>query len=103
MVIGVGLLLALAATAGPLPSPGSEPGGSLAVHLPDAVRMTVLALLGLSAVLLLAVQRPRRPTEDDPLGARAPQRRRTSLVLTLLPVGAAAGGRVVLRVEPLVR
>ncbi len=30
--------------------------------------MTVLALLGLSAVLLLAVQRPRRPTEDDPLG-----------------------------------
>src|SRR4030095_6923394 len=29
---------------------------------------------------------PRRPTEDDPLGSRAPQRRRTSLVLTLLPV-----------------
>ena len=48
--------------------------------------MTVLALLGLSAVLLLALQRPRRPTEDDPLGSRAPQRRRTSLVLTLLPV-----------------
>lgn len=86
VVIGVGLLLALAATTGPLPSPGSEPGGSLAVHLPDAVRMTVLALLGLSAVLLLALQRPRRPTEDDPLGARAPQRRRTSLMLTLLPV-----------------
>ena len=87
MVIGVGLLLALAATAGPLPSPGDGPGGSLAVRLPDAVRMTVLALLGLSAILLLAVQRPRRPTEDDPLGARAPQRRRTSLILTLLPIG----------------
>jgi hypothetical protein len=86
VVIGVGLLLALAATTGPLPSPGSEPGGSLAVRLPDAVRITVLTLLGLSAVLLLALQRPRRPTEDDPLGARAPQRRRTSLVLTLLPV-----------------
>ena len=86
MVIGVGLLLALAATTGPLPSPGSEPGGSLAVRLPDAVRITVLTLLGLSAVLLLALQRPRRPTEDDPLGARAPQRRRTSLVLTLMPV-----------------
>jgi hypothetical protein len=86
VVIGVGLLLALAATTGPLPSPGSEPGGSLAVHLPDAVRVTVLMLLGLSALLLLALQRPRRPTEDDPLGARAPQRRRTPLVLTLLPV-----------------
>jgi hypothetical protein len=85
VVIGVGLLLALAATAGPLPSPGREPGGSLAVQLPDAVRITVLALLGLSAVLLLAVQRPRRPTEDDPLGARVPPRRRTSVVLTLLP------------------
>ena len=87
MVIGVGLLLALAATAGPLPSPGDGPGGSLAVRLPDAVRVTVLALLGLSAILLLALQRPRRPTEDDPLGARAPQRRRTSLILTLLPIG----------------
>jgi hypothetical protein len=86
VVIGVGLLLSLAATTGPLPSPGSEPGGSLAVRLPDAVRITVLTLLGLSAVLVLALQRPRRPTEDDPLGARAPQRRRTSLVLTLLPV-----------------
>ena len=30
--------------------------------------MIVLALLGLSALLLLALQRPRRPTEDDPLG-----------------------------------
>jgi hypothetical protein len=89
VVIGVGLLLALAATAGPLPSPGDGPGGSLAVRLPDAVRVSVLVLLGLSAILLLAVQRPRRPTEDDPFGARAraPQRRRTSVILTLLPIG----------------
>jgi hypothetical protein len=86
VVIGVGLLLALAATAGPLPSPGAEPGGSLAVRLPDAVRLSVLVLLGLSAALLLAVQRPRRPTEDDPLGGRVVQRRRTSLMLTLLPI-----------------
>jgi len=86
VVIGVGLLLALAATAGPLPSAGVEPGGSLAVRLPDAVRISVLVLLGLSAALLLAVQRPRRPTEDDLLGARVAQRRRTSLVLTLLPI-----------------
>jgi hypothetical protein len=85
VVIGVGLLLALAATVGPLPSPGREPGGSLAVQLPDTIRMTVLALLGLSAVLLLAVQRPRRATEDDPFGGRVPPRRRTSVVLTLLP------------------
>jgi len=85
VVIGVGLLLALAATAGPLPSPGAEPGGSLTVRLPDAVRISVLVLLGLSAVLLLAVQRPRRPTEDDPLGARIAQRRRTSVILGLLP------------------
>jgi Domain of unknown function (DUF4129) len=86
VVIGIGLLLALAATSGPLPSPGVEPGGSLAVRLPDAVRMSVLALLALSAVLLLAIQRPRRPTEDDPLGSRAPQRRRTSVLLSLLPL-----------------
>jgi hypothetical protein len=85
VVIGVGLLLALVATAGPLPSPGVEPGHSLAVRLPDAVRMSVLVLLGLSAALLLAVQRPRRPAEDDPLGARVAQRRRTSVILTLLP------------------
>lgn len=85
VVIGVGLLLALAATAGPLPAPGGAPGGSLAVRLPDTVRVTVLALLGLSALLLLAVQRPRRPTDDDPLGARALPRRRTSVILTLLP------------------
>jgi hypothetical protein len=86
VVIGVGLLLALAATAGPLPSAGTEPGGSLSVRLPDAVRIGVLVLLGLSAALLFAVQRPRRATEDDPLGARAVQRRRTPLILTVLPI-----------------
>ena len=39
-----------------------------------------------SAALLFAVQRPRRATEDDPLGARAVQRRRTPLILTVLPI-----------------
>ena len=91
VVIGIGLLLALAATAGPLPSPGGAPGGSLAVRLPDAVRMIVLALLGLSAALLLAIQRPRRPTGDDPLSARAAQRRRTSMILSLLPLALLLG------------
>jgi hypothetical protein len=87
VVIGVGLLLALAATVGPLPSPAGEPGASLAVRLPDAVRTAVFTLLALSAILLLALQRPRRPTEDDPLAVRAPQRRATwvATLLSLLP------------------
>ncbi len=86
VVIGVGLLLALAATAGPLPPASGEPGASLTVRLPDAVRTVVLALLALSAILLLAMQRPRRPTEDDPLDTRAYQPRSAwAVVLSLLP------------------
>jgi Domain of unknown function (DUF4129) len=85
VVIGVGLLLALAATLGPLPSPGSEAGGSLVIRLPDAVRTLVLTLLALSALLLLAVQRPRRPADDEPLPDRVSQRRSTWTV-ALLPL-----------------
>jgi len=73
--IGLGLLLALAASTGPLPPASAEPGASLSVRLPDAVRVIALGLLALSAVLLLALQRPRRPGGDDPLAARAQQRR----------------------------
>jgi hypothetical protein len=84
-VIGAGLLLALAATIGPAPAPTADPGASLAVRLPDAVRTIVLVLLGVSVLLLLAVQRPRRPTEDDPLPTRIPQRR-SAWAAVLLPL-----------------
>jgi hypothetical protein len=86
VVIGIGLLLALAATAGPLPPASGEPGASVTVRLPDAVRTVVLVLLALSAILLLALQRPRRPTEDEPLAARAYQPRPAwAVVRSLLP------------------
>ena len=70
-VIGIGLLLALAATAGPLPPPTSEPGASLAIRLPDALRMLVLGLLALSGLILLAVQRPRKHPGEAPPPSRA--------------------------------
>jgi hypothetical protein len=85
VVIGLGLLLALAATLGPAPSPGGEPGASLAVRLPDAVRTLAAVLLGLAALLLLAVQRRPRPTEEDVPNPRAP-RRSPAWTLTLLLV-----------------
>ena len=86
VVIGIGLLLALAATAGPLPPASSEPGASVTVRLPDAVRTVALALLALSAILLLALQRPRRPTEDEELLPRAYQPRPAWVVIrSLLP------------------
>lgn len=85
LVIGVGLLLALAATLGPPPAPGAEAGGSLVIRLPDAVRTIVLTLLALSALLLLALQRPRRPADDDLLPERVAQRRSTWAV-ALLPL-----------------
>ena len=85
-VVGVGLVLALAAMLGPAASPGGDPGASLSVRLPDAVRATVLVLLALSTLLLLALQRPRRPAADDPLAGLAYQSRPAWMaVLSLLP------------------
>ena len=85
-VIGIGLLLALGATLGPLAPTAGEPGASLNVRLPDAVKAIVLTLLALSAILLLALQRRRRPTEDEPLPFGAEQRRSAwGAVLSLLP------------------
>ena len=91
-VTGIGLLLALAATVGPLPSPAGEPGASLAVRLPEPVRSIVLVLLGLSVLLLLAVQRPRRPAEDIPELARASRRPAWAAVLMPLPFIILAAG-----------
>jgi Domain of unknown function (DUF4129) len=55
---------------GPPPS-ANEPGASLTVRLPHTVQMIVLALFGLSAIILLALQRPRRSTENELLPSRA--------------------------------
>ena len=86
VVIGIGLLLVLAGTAGPLPPASGAPGASVTVRLPDVVRTVALVLLALSAILLLALQRPRRPTEDELLAARAYQPPPAwPLVLSLLP------------------
>ena len=85
-VVGLGLLLAVAATLAPSPSADGPPGATLVVSVPDAVRALVLVLLALSAVLLLALQRPRRPAEDSPLGERVYQRRPAwAAVLAILP------------------
>lgn len=86
-VIGLGLLLALAATVGPLPPAAGVPGASLTVRLPHAVQMAVLALLALTVMLLFALQRPRRPTEDEPVpAATEPRRSPWAAVMSLLPL-----------------
>ena len=85
-VIGIGLLLALAATLGPVPPAPGDPGASLTVRLPDAVRALALGLFALSALLLLAMQRPRRPVEEASF-ARVYRRRSVwTTVLSLLPL-----------------
>ena len=76
MVIAAGLLLVLAATAGPLPAPAGDPGAKLMIRLPDAVRALVLGLLALSAVILLSPAAARRPTERPAGGPRGRLRRR---------------------------
>ena len=73
MVIATGLLLVLAATAGPLPAPAGDPGAKVMIRLPDVVRVLVLGLLALSAVILVALQRP-RPAEGTPEPSRPPRR-----------------------------
>src|SRR5262249_29975583 len=85
-VIGIGLLLALGATLGRLAPTAGEPGASLDVRLPDAVKAIVLTLLALSAILLLSLRRRRRPIEDEPLPFGAEQRRSVwGAVLSMLP------------------
>jgi len=91
-VIGLGLMLALAATIAPLPPVADAPGASLTVRLPALVKTLVLALFALSALLFLLLQRPRRAAEDGPEPARA--RRRAPVwagLLSLLPFAALLG------------
>jgi hypothetical protein len=59
---GLGLMMALGATLGPAPGPGSEPGASLVVRIPDAIAMLAVGLLALSFVLFLSLQRRPRPS-----------------------------------------
>ena len=85
-MVGAGLLLALAATLAPLPPATGPAGASLAVRLPSVVQTAVLTLLALSALLLILLQRPRRPTEDEPAAARVPRRPPAwAAVFALLP------------------
>jgi hypothetical protein len=92
VVIGLGLLLAVAATLAPLPPAAGEPGASLAIRLPDMVRTLVVALLALSLLLLLGLQRPRRPTEEELQHAPVPQRRSTwaAVLVPLVPLALLA-------------
>ncbi|HEY7365351.1 MAG TPA: DUF4129 domain-containing protein [Methylomirabilota bacterium] len=87
-VIGIGLLLVLAATVGPPPPPGSEPGGSLSVRLPDTVRILTIGLLALAAIILLALQRRPRPGEQA-LARSGTPRRRSAVVPFLVLVTLA--------------
>jgi hypothetical protein len=84
-VVGLGLLLAVAATLAPSPSADGQPGATLVVRVPDAVRAVVLVLLALSAVLLLELQRPRRPTEESPADRVYQRRPASTAVLAILP------------------
>jgi hypothetical protein len=73
-VVATGLLLVLAATAGPLPAPAGDPGAKVMIRLPDAVRVVVLGLLALSTIILFSLQRRRRPTEETLAPSPAAQR-----------------------------
>jgi len=89
--IGFGLLLALAATLAPLPTPGDAPGASLTVRLPALVQMLVLGLAALCALLLLFLQHPRRRAEDELVVARARRPSAWTALLSLLPFVALLG------------
>lgn len=85
MMIGVGLLVALAATIGPLPPASGQPGASLAVSVPGGVKMVVVALFSLSALILVALQRRPRPSGDEPVPVRA-RRPLSAWLVALLPL-----------------
>jgi uncharacterized membrane protein YfcA len=82
---GLGLMVALGATLGPAPGPGSEPGASLVVRIPDAIAMLVVGLLALSFVLFLSLQRRPRPSEDELAITRERTRPRRRAAMVALP------------------
>jgi hypothetical protein len=92
VAIGLGLLLAVAAMLGPAPAASGAPGASLAIRLPDPVRTLVFVLIALSVLLLLALQRPRRPSDEDLPHAPPPVRRSiwTSVLVPLVPLALLA-------------
>jgi hypothetical protein len=73
-ITAIGLVIALGATLGPLPPSGTDPGASLTVRLPEAVKVIVLVLLALSILILLAMLRrpPRREEEPSREQQRLP-------------------------------
>ena len=85
VAIGIGLLIALTATVGPLPPPSGAHGASLEIWLPGGVRMVVLTLCGLSVLLLFAIQRRPRPVAEEPPTVQA-RRRFSALAAALLPL-----------------
>jgi hypothetical protein len=92
MMVVTGLLLILAATAGPLPAPAGDAGAKVVIRLPDAVRALVLGLLALSAVILVSLQRRRR-SEDTPEPSRPPRRLPpwAAALVSLLPLVLVVG------------
>jgi hypothetical protein len=92
VAITLGLLLALAATLAPSSPATDAPGASLTVRLPSMVQAIVVGLLAASTVLLLLLQRPRRPAEDAPMLVKAPERRPAwAAVVALLPFVVLVG------------
>lgn len=89
-MIGIGLLLVLAATIAPPPPPGGESGGSLSVRLPDTVRMLTVGLLALAAIILLALQRRPRPTEEALARSQTPRRLPAGMSILVLVTLALA-------------
>lgn len=87
--MALGLLLVLAATVGPAPTPTGDPGARVTVRLPAPVQAVVLGLLALSTIILLSMQR-RRPRTDEALPSR--EARRVPSWLAALPVLVLALG-----------
>ncbi len=83
-ITGIGLLMALAATIDPLAPSVGEPGARLMVRLPDRVRIVAFALFALSAMIFLALQRPRRRNAQAPFSPHREPRRLSPWAAALL-------------------
>jgi hypothetical protein len=85
VMTAAGLLLLLAATAGPPPAPSTAPGATVAIRINDSVAMVIVGLFALSILLFLSLQRRRRPEGDEEPGERDPSlpRRRSAMYAAL--------------------